>query len=173
MSAETMAAFRGPAAKADPGPRHQIHLATEAADWPFRSYLEFGPLPTAISCARSHTRLVLREWGLSGLTDAVGLVVSELTTNALRACADLPDGSYCRLCSPGLPPIRFWLASDGERVLVQVWDASQQRPARQDPDLTAENGRGLQLVEAVSAGWGAFVPAGCKGKIVWAVIGEG
>jgi hypothetical protein len=59
--------------------------------------------------------------------------------------------------------------SDWERVLVQVWDANHLLPVRQEPELEAEHGRGLLLVEYLSERWGAFRPEGSSGKIVWAL----
>ncbi len=140
-------------------------------DWPLRSYLELGALPTAPSCARSHARLILTEWGLDELAEPAGLVITELTTNAVQASAGLPGSNYLGLWSAGRPPVRLWLTSDRHLALIQVWDASHQMPALQDPELDAESGRGLQLVEAISTGWGAFIPECSGGKIVWAMLG--
>ena len=73
----------------------------------------------------------------------------------------------------------------GQRqVLVEVWDSNPEPPVRADPDLTAESGRGLLLVEAVSATWGYYHvtedasngspgPDGERqptGKVVWALV---
>jgi hypothetical protein len=69
-----------------------------------------------------------------------------------------------------VPPVRLWLACDWRTVLIEVWDASADPPVCQDLQPEAESGRGLQLVEAVSADWGSYVPAGCGGKIVWAIL---
>lgn len=144
-----------------------------AREWPLRSYLELGALPTAASCARSHATLIMSEWGLGHLAEPAALVTSELTTNAVQASAGLPGSSYLGVWSAGLPPVRFWLTSDRRRVLIEVWDACHQMPSLSDPDPEAESGRGLLLVEALCAEWGAFVPEGCGGKIVWAVLEEG
>ena len=46
--------------------------------WPLRSYLELGALPTAVPCARLHARHLLWEWGLNGLAADTELLVSEL-----------------------------------------------------------------------------------------------
>jgi len=34
-----------------------------ADEWPLRSYLELGALPSAVPCARLHAKQVLWEWG--------------------------------------------------------------------------------------------------------------
>lgn len=73
---------------------------------------------------------------------------------------------------PGVPPVRLWLQSDGRRVLVQVWDGNDRRPVRKDAGPEALGGRGLMLVETVSAEWGTYNPERSTGKIVWALAGE-
>jgi hypothetical protein len=88
-------------------------------NWPCRSYLEFAALPTAPSCARLHIRAMLAEWALAIPGDDADLVVSELTTNALEASTEISE-------SPAI--IRLWLLSDGNRLVVMVWDGSR-RPA--------------------------------------------
>ena len=114
-----------------------------AWDWPLSSFLELGPLPTAVSCARLHAKHVLWEWGVSALSERVELIVSELATNALKASTALD----------WISPIRLWLLSDRQRVLILVCDANPQPPVRMDVDEQAEGGRGLLLVEALSAKW--------------------
>ena len=51
-----------------------------------------------------------------------------------------------------------------------VWDATGTAPSPGAPALSAEHGRGLILVESLSAQWGHYRPAGPPhGKVVWAV----
>jgi hypothetical protein len=138
--------------------------------WPVGSSLELGPLPSAVSCARIHARLVVAEWDLPDLVDAVELIVSELVTNSVQACAELDGSQFAGIWVPGPPPVRLWLGTDCQRVLVQVWDGNHQLPVRQDADPEAEGGRGLVLVESLSADWGSYRPAACSGKVVWAVL---
>lgn len=59
------------------------------ADRQLWSSLELGPFPGAVPCARLHAKLILWEWGMQAIADAVELVVSELVTNALMASNDL------------------------------------------------------------------------------------
>jgi hypothetical protein len=138
------------------------------ADWPLRSYLELGALPTAIPCFRLHVKHVLWEWGLDEFSDSVELVVSELTTNAVAVSAGLTGSGYRGRWRAGVPPVRLWIYSDKARVLVQVWDGDNRIPQVQGIDLLAESGRGLLLVESLSQEWGVFVPKGSSGKCVWA-----
>jgi len=129
--------------------------------WPLQSHLELGALPTAVACARLHARLVLWEWGMEDHAGTVELVVSELVTNAIRASEGL---------MPGVPAVRLWLSSDGDRVVVQVWDGNHRMPVRQDAQPEAESGRGLLLVDTLSVEWGSYEPENPGGKVVWAVV---
>ncbi len=137
---------------------------------PLESYLELGAYPTAVPCARLHARLVVTEWGLGALADSAELIVSELVTNAVRAGEGLTASRYEGRRRPGLPPVRLWLQSDHERLVVMVWDGSDRMPQRAVPDAESQGGRGLWLVEARSDEWGAFKPARASGKVVWARI---
>jgi anti-sigma regulatory factor (Ser/Thr protein kinase) len=128
--------------------------------WPLQDFLEFGALPGAVPCARLHARQLIWEWGLTALTDSVEILVSELVTNAVHAARSLELPS----------PVRLWLLSDKAQVLILVWDASPQSPARVDADDEAESGRGLLLVETISDQWGSFPARETGGKAVWAVV---
>jgi anti-sigma regulatory factor (Ser/Thr protein kinase) len=130
-------------------------------------YLQMPARPGAVPCARHHARQLLWEWGLKELTDQVELVVSEIVTNAVRVSGGLDD---CRRTEARrAAAVRLWLAAEETSVLILVWDASPSLPERQQPGEDADGGRGLLLVETVSAGWGSFVPDGWPGKVVWAL----
>ncbi|HVB43893.1 MAG TPA: ATP-binding protein [Streptosporangiaceae bacterium] len=132
-----------------------------AGQWPLRSFLELGALPGAAPCARLHARLMLWEWRLSDLADAAEVVTSELITNAAR---------ISRADAPGAP-VRLWLLADAVCVLILVWDASPRRPVRISAGEDDESGRGLLLVETLSARWNWYVPSQpAGGKVVWAFI---
>jgi hypothetical protein len=171
-------------------------------EWPLRSYLELRALPACVRSARLHATVTLREWRIDLLTDIVELLVSEIITNAVRASAStwnrqrepgLPEisqsgaghsrasqsrASQSRASQSRAGPllrapwIRFWLTSDRRSVLIQVWDGDRHHPVPQDAGLDAEAGRGLLLVETLSAAWGCYVPDGQDGKIVWAVCAQ-
>jgi anti-sigma regulatory factor (Ser/Thr protein kinase) len=163
-------------ARRSAGPALQPHPELACThDWPLRSYRELRALPVSVRSARLQARKVLREWHLEAFADSVELLVSELTTNAVRASAMLA----APLRGTGPPRraarMRLWLTSDRHSVLIQVWDGGHCQPVRQDAGLDAEAGRGLLLVEALSAQWGCYAPAGADGpaglggKIVWAL----
>jgi anti-sigma regulatory factor (Ser/Thr protein kinase) len=141
-----------------------------ATSWPLRSFLELGALPSAVPCARLHSRLVLAEWGLKAQAETAELLVSELVTNGVQASEGMIGCRYQGRWKPGVPPVRIWLCSDGQSVLVQVWDGNDRRPERNDVDLEAVGGRGLLLVEALSAEWGTYTPERSTGKVVWALV---
>jgi anti-sigma regulatory factor (Ser/Thr protein kinase) len=141
-----------------------------AASWPLRSFLELGALPSAVPCARLHSRLVLAEWGLKAQAETAELLVSELVTNGVQASEGMIGCRYQGRWKPGVPPVRIWLCSDGQSVLVQVWDGNDRMPERNDVDLEAVGGRGLLLVEALSAEWGTYTPERSTGKVVWALV---
>ena len=96
--------------------------APDSASWPLRSCLELGAFPSAVPCARLHTRQIVWEWGLGGIAETVELVVSELTTNAVNASA--VAAGPARGKAGWLAPrwVALFLASDRHQVLVQVWD---------------------------------------------------
>jgi anti-sigma regulatory factor (Ser/Thr protein kinase) len=109
-----------------------------------RATWSWEPCPARSPCARLHTRLVLAEWDLKPLAETAELLVSELVTNAVRASAGLPARHL------GLPTVQLWLSADHERVLIEVWDADERMPVCEQPDPSAEHGRGLFLVETLS-----------------------
>jgi anti-sigma regulatory factor (Ser/Thr protein kinase) len=144
---------------ANSGAADDARVAPFAAGWPHRTFLELGALPSAVPCARLHTRQVLWEWGLAEFSESTELLVAELTTNAVQISrAAMQDD-----------PIRLWLVSGKAQVVVLVWDASPLPPVPMDVSDDAENGRGLLLVQAVSARWGWHFPPDVGGKVVWAL----
>ena len=53
--------------------------------------------------------------------------------------------------------------------MLAVIDASDDAPTPRQPDWVRESGRGLQIVNALSAVWG-WSPIEGHGKAVWAVL---
>jgi hypothetical protein len=137
--------------------------------WPLLSHVELRALPASARSARTHTRRVLRRWRLGGLAETAELIVSEIVTNAVRASAAAGHQQPETGPAARAELLRFWLTSDGRSVLIQVWDSDHQRPVRKDVGADAETGRGLLLIETLSAEWGWYGPDEQGGKIVWAV----
>jgi anti-sigma regulatory factor (Ser/Thr protein kinase) len=89
--------------------------------------------------------------------DEALLLVSELVTNAVEY---------------GSPPIMLKVTCNGSEGLeVRVSDGSDRLPERGEPDLLAEGGRGLFLVDRLSERWG--VDATDAGKEVWFALRPG
>jgi len=138
-----------------PGP---VPTLTDQLAGPF---LEMSAWPGAVPCARHHARQMLWDASLKELIEPVELVVSEMVTNSIHACGALDRDAKAA--------VRLWLVAMDDGVLVMVWDASPSRPQRQSPEPEAEGGRGLLLVDALSASWGSFELADEPGKVVWAL----
>lgn len=143
-----------------PAPPSHSQAESPGHGWPLRDFSELGALDSSVRCARHRTRHILREWGLTHLSDNVELVAGELLTNAISAsrCLDRP-------C-----PVRMWLLSDKANVLILVWDASPQPPVRIDPADDAESGRGLLLVDATATRWDWYALPDAGGKVIRALI---
>lgn len=108
--------------------------------------------PRSIPAARAFVRRVLASWRMEELLDSgdVDLLVSELTTNAF---------------DHGISPITVIARYDGDLLRVEVGDGSREVPAPRTAEVTDEDGRGMRLVDALSAAWGT-VPTR-EGKRVW------
>jgi hypothetical protein len=93
----------------------------------------------------------------------ITLVVSELLTNALRH--GLPG------CGDTRPQRPVWLGllQPGPCVLCAVADPSKAAPTPQTPGSSAETGRGLHIICALSDQWGYMTPSE-TGKVVWALF---
>ena len=155
---------------AQPGQEESGPQDGQDVAWPHQSYLELGSLPTAAPCARLHTMLVLWEWDLGALAHTAAVVVSELVTNAVQASVGITGSQFAGSWAPGTPPVRMWLSADENRVVIQVWDGSDQPPVPQPVEPEADCGRGLLLVGSMSAEWGCYPPENSSGKVVWAVV---
>lgn len=146
------------------------------ADWPLISDLgPLGALPTAPRLARGFTGVVLDGWGLAKLADVIELLVSELTTNVVRASTG-PDGHPRYDIAGKLPLLWVRLLSDRSRLMVEVWDNLPEAfgaPAMRHADPQEESGRGLEMVDALCEEWGWESVQGWSGKRVWAVVSLG
>jgi anti-sigma regulatory factor (Ser/Thr protein kinase) len=143
------------------------------SDWPLTSSLgPLGALPTVPRLARGFVSVTLDNWGLGALTDVTELLVSELSTNVVRA-ATAPDG-LARYDDEGkLPLLWIRLLCDRERLLVEVWDTLPTAfgaPVTRHPDTSEESGRGLEIIETLAEDWGWETVPGWTGKKVWAML---
>jgi len=60
-----------------PVPPRQYHGTSTDGEWPLQDFIELGPLPGAVPCARLHARQLIWEWGLTSLSESVELLVSD------------------------------------------------------------------------------------------------
>jgi anti-sigma regulatory factor (Ser/Thr protein kinase) len=114
---------------------------------------------SSVAPARHEARAVLTAWGLGRLTDDAEIVLSELFTNAVRHTA-VPESRR----------IEVVLARPANGVRVEVHDPSNDHPNSRDASPEDESGRGLALVEALTASHWGVNPLPGGGKIVWALI---
>jgi anti-sigma regulatory factor (Ser/Thr protein kinase) len=111
-------------------------------------------LPETQESPRSARRFVtdqLSGWGYGSIAPDAGLLTSELVTNAVRHSS---------------APYALDVVDLDDGVLVTVRDAGQELPLPRYPGPEAVRGRGLAIVEAVAAAWGAW-PIPDDGKFVW------
>ena len=107
---------------------------------------------------RRHTRQILAAWRLDSIADDIELVVSEIVTNAVRAT----------LAQQAAAPVALYLALERGRLYVLAWDCCPDLPVLCAHADDAESGRGLELVAALAADWGAWAAPG--GKVVFAMF---
>jgi anti-sigma regulatory factor (Ser/Thr protein kinase) len=89
--------------------------------------------------------------------DAALLAVSEAVTNAVRH---------------GVGEIELCVAVGDGRIRIEVGDDGPEQPERRPPtgDGLGEGGRGLYLLDALTAQWGTELRTDRPGKTVWMEI---
>lgn len=116
--------------------------------------------PTAARSARRLLRCFLVIQEAPHYLDPAQLVLSELVANAVRHARVPADRRIC---------VRFEI--DPDRLRIEVSDADTHRlPRRREARATAESGRGLAVLDALTDAWGCE-PRPCGiGKTVWATL---
>jgi hypothetical protein len=99
---------------------------------------------------------VLLEWELPEVVEDAELLVSELVTNALEASMAMEER----------PPIALRLLANRERLLIEAWGRSPLEPLMAATDPSADRGRGLEIVAALSDRSG-FDRVNYGLKVVW------
>ncbi|MFJ6659651.1 ATP-binding protein [Streptomyces sp. NPDC091377] len=111
-------------------------------------------IPESASKARSMVTTAVLTWGLKELVDPARLVVTELVANAANHARMDTILVTATLRAP-------------DAVRISVVDRSRTMPQRRNAADDDEQGRGLELIDALSGGlWG--VDALLWGKRVWA-----
>jgi anti-sigma regulatory factor (Ser/Thr protein kinase) len=109
--------------------------------------------PSGPAQARAAVSARAEQLGLGETCDDVVLLASEMVTNAVRHAA---------------PPVRLEIAAGNDDVVVAVTDGSSGLPAPRPADPEAEGGRGMLLVDLLSADHGVRIDP--PGKAVWARV---
>jgi anti-sigma regulatory factor (Ser/Thr protein kinase) len=127
----------------------------------------FFAVPRSAGDARAFTTQALEAWGLSHLVETAELLVSELITNTIKHAGGVmeppDDPSGLNIPTVILSVSRF------DALLVQVWDASGEPVIHREAADDDVDGRGLDLVDALSKEWGCDVLE-TGGKVVWFAI---
>lgn len=129
----------------------------------------FPASPASVGQARLHTAAWVQAMGFDDLVDTSTLLVSELATNAIHATAQTAPQSAGEAQARAPERIAMRLSATPANLVIEVWDRVPTRPARRAHDLTAENGRGLLLIESLSRESGVYVPR-TGGKVVWVAL---
>jgi hypothetical protein len=143
-----------------------VPLPTETAAF---TGCTLGGSPDAASTARSLTRQALACWDLAELTDDAQVIVSELLANAIRHAGPRQPG---QCPGDGATAPALWLFRQPEGIMCVVTDPSDLVPTLQQPGDSAECGRGLHVIHALSDHWG-WTPLREHGKAVWAILFRG
>jgi hypothetical protein len=171
--------------------------------------IDARPVPSDLSVlgeVRRAVRAALNSSQVGPIADDVVLVASELVANALRhGCSVDPDGEVLDDVSSAMPAapaagvaamadgmaapadrVRFGVCRWGRDIMLMVCDPSPAAPVQEHGDPVRADGRGLEIVAALSSAWG-WTPgrmvgrgrfaaaqrpvagtADHQGKIVWA-----
>jgi anti-sigma regulatory factor (Ser/Thr protein kinase) len=128
----------------------RVEVGGVAGSGPLEARLTLRPVPASAGLARRFVAATLSGWGRDDVTDDVTLLVSELVTNAmLHARSD----------------IALVVVVERGRLRVEVQDGSPTPPTPRVATSDAMTGRGMALVETLSADWGVRRTTGGKG--VW------
>ena len=135
--------MRGGKGSSDP-----VNILDDAATW------QLDEAPESVTAARRFVRDQLVARGAGNVLDDATLVAAELLANARQH---------------GATPVAVSVSGGAGCIRVSVRDASARTPVRPNPSTSNMTGRGIQLVELLSARWGVSVDE--RGKVVWADFG--
>jgi anti-sigma regulatory factor (Ser/Thr protein kinase) len=118
----------------------------------------FTAVPESIAAARAFTEQTLEAWRVTGRVDDVRLCVSELASNAVNHGTPTEDGGHV-----------FHVRIDADDTLIRVEvedDDPLSTPRVRQPAEGDTGGRGMLIVESLSAAWG-YESHDADGKAVW------
>jgi anti-sigma regulatory factor (Ser/Thr protein kinase) len=112
--------------------------------------------PCSVQIARFYIRAALTYHDLASYAEDAEAVTSELVTNAIEHAGAPYFG------------LELMALTGSEAVAVIVTDPSPRPPVKRYPATDSEHGRGLTIVDALSASWG-WRPRN-PGKAVYAIL---
>jgi anti-sigma regulatory factor (Ser/Thr protein kinase) len=115
-------------------------------------------IPESAGVARCHVRVALAYHELGDYADAE-VITSELVSNAVQ---------HAGMDSTDTIAVTLTRVRNPDAVVLVVADSSPHPPVKRETMACGERGRGLQVVEALSAYWGWNPVDG--GKEVFAVL---
>jgi anti-sigma regulatory factor (Ser/Thr protein kinase) len=110
----------------------------------------------SVGTAREVLRGLLLAWGHEHQMDDAAVVVSELVTNAVQHADEQGQ-------------LRLELQGTGEVLRLELADGSSVRPMAREIVDSDERGRGMHIVDVLTARWGVETHDG--GKRVWVELG--
>ena len=136
-----------------------------------RTAVEAGPrliafvlpgIPESVPVARYRVRAALGFHHLDQYASDAAIIISELVSNVIQ-----------HVCGDGTETVGVTLVRvrNPEAVTVIVSDSSPKGPAMRETPTDSERGRGLRIVEALSAHWGWYPENG--GKAIFAILAKG
>jgi serine/threonine-protein kinase RsbW len=138
---------------------HAVMARTTAEPDPRLIAFSLPSIAASVPIARFHVRAALAFHGLDDYADDAAAITSELVTNAVQ---------HVRHSGAATIEVTLARARDPAAVTVIVSDSSPEGPIRRDTPADGERGRGLQVVEALSARWGWNRHD--RGKVIFAVL---
>jgi CheY-like chemotaxis protein/anti-sigma regulatory factor (Ser/Thr protein kinase) len=130
-------------------------LETVARESDVQASMTLPPDLASAGGARDFVRSVLERWGTVGIVDDAALVVTELVANAI-----VHARTECE--------IRLSMGPNSLRIEVVDFGAGTPDPML--PSVTRNHGRGLHLIDALTAAWGVEPLEAGNGKRVWAEL---
>ena len=134
-------------------------------------HLSLAALLSAVACSRLFVRHVFTRWHIpEEQREDAELLTSELVTNAVRATGITEPRPSDSAVHADVKLIGIRLLQFEHGMVIEVWDTSPELPVLRTAGHDTEHGRGLQLVDALSARWGHYY-ARIGGKVVWCELG--
>jgi anti-anti-sigma regulatory factor len=135
-------------------PRRKDALtAVDVAPPPRRYWRRMQPSPAAAALSRATIAAACGAWRLAHMADRAQLIVTELVSNAIV---------HART------EMKLQVVLRDPYLHIALADGSRRAPRRLPGGGRAFGGRGLILVETLSAGWGSTPTR--DGKVVWATL---